>query len=321
MAIPKVSEKEKQLNLETITWGDLTWIHIERPTERETGYLASRFPFHPLNLDDALSRIQRPKIDIYEDHLFIVLHFPFLNQDTQVMLSSELDIFIGKDYLVTIDCSGNLKTVAKFFKLYQSNEEARQANLRHGSGYLLYRIVDQLVDYCLPMVNKIADDVEQVEDNIFSNSARGTVRELSTLRRHLISFRRIIWPMRAVIGGLEPKIHRFTDLELADYFGDTVDHLDKIWDALDEYKEIIEGLNETSDSLASHRINDVLRVLTILATISTVLTVVVSYFGMNVPLPGGANPGGGSSSWLIILLVMLTIISGMLLYFRRKHWL
>lgn len=319
-----VQEKVRQeapLNLESLDWGGLTWTYIEKPTERETQYLAQRYPFHPLNLDDVLSRIQRPKIDEYSDHHFIVLRFPYVDQETQVITSVEVDIFIGENYLVTIDCDGSLKTLSKFFRLCQTSTEARQENFMHGSGYLLYRILDRLVDYCFPIVDKIMDNIENVEDHIFSNRERGCIREISVLRRNIISLRRVIWPMRAVISRVESKINRFTDINLEAYYSDTIDHIDKIWDTLDEYKEVIEGLNYTHDSLNSNRINDVLRVLTILATIGTVLTVVASFYGMNVPLPGGGTAEGQPFTWVVVLGVMVVIMGGMLFYFNRKNWL
>jgi magnesium transporter len=316
----KRDEREIPLNLETIISSGLTWTHIEKPAERETEYLAQTYPFHPLNLDDVLSRIQRPKIDEYKDHDFIVLRFPFVSQDTGVVTSVEMDIFIGKDYLVTADCTGDLKPLSKFFRLCQTNEEAREENLSHGSGYLLYRILDRLVDYCLPIVNKIMDGIEKVEDDIFANSSRNPIREISVLRRNIITIRRIIWPLRAVIGRVENRIRRFTDINLEDYFGDTIDHIDKIWDTLEEYKEVTEGLNDTHDSLASNRINDVLRVLTILTTIGTMLTLVASFYGMNVVLPGDVEIGT-PHTWIVLLMIMLVTTVGMLYYFSRKHWL
>ena len=123
--------------------------------------------------------------------------------------------------------------------------------------------------------------------------------------------------MRAVLGSLEPKIRRFAKMDLTVYFGDMVDHVDKIWDGLDEYKEVIEGINDTFDSMASNRINEVLKVLTILATIGAVMTVIASFYGMNVILPGMNNP----LSWVILLVGMLLLGAGMLFYFRRKNWL
>jgi len=219
-----------------------------------------------------------------------------------------------------VDCTANLKTLRKFFRLCQTSEEAREDNFSHGSGYLVYRLIDRLVDYCLPIVDRIIDQVEKVEDSMFDNSRSVNIKEISILRHNIISIRRIIWPVRAVISCLESKIQRFTDVVLEAYFGDLIDHIEKIWDAIDEYKEIIEGLNDTHDSLASDRINEVLRVLTILATIGTVLTVVVSFYGMNIPLPGGGTEGN-PAAWIILIVLMVAIMAGMLFYFKRKHYL
>jgi len=314
MTMPQV-KKEEQLNLESLTWGDLTWIDIESPTERETEYLAQNYPFHPLDLDDCLSRIQRPKIDEYKDYLFLVLHFPVFNKEARVTTPSQVSMFIGEKYLVTLH-KGELKPLVKLFRECQIDEESRQEYFGQGSGYLLYRIVDRLVDYCLPILNKIGDNIEGVEDNIFSNRRRGTVKEISVLRRDVISFRRIIWPMRAVIGSLEPKIRRFTKMDLNVYFGDMIDHVDKIWDGLDEYKEIIEGLSDTHDSLATNRTNEVIRTLTIIATVLLPITVIASIYGMNITtLPFLTS----KYSLLFVLLIMLVVVGGMLYFFRRKH--
>jgi len=317
MAIPKV-KKEEELKLESLTWGNLTWVNIEKPTERETKYLAQNYPFHPLDLDDCLSRIQRPKIDEYKDYLFLVLHFPVFSKESLVTTSTQVSVFIGKNYLITLH-KGELKPLVKLFRECQLDEESRQEHLSQGSGYLLYRIIDRLVDYCLPILNKIGNNIEDTEDNIFSSSGvLKAIEDLSTLRRDVISFRRTIWPMRAVIGSLEPKVHRFTDMDMVVYFGDMVDHVDKIWDGLDEYKEIIEGLNAAYDSLATHRTNEVIRMLTIIATILLPITVVASIFGMNIPLgPFTASP----YSALCVSLICLAIISGMLYFFRRQRWI
>ena len=318
MAIPTITEGEKELTLEQVTWNGLTWVNIEGATSKETEYLAQNYPFHPLDLDDCLSRIQRPKIDEYGDYLFIVLHFPVFKREARVTVSSQVSIFIGEDYLVTLH-PGNLKPLAKLFRDCQINEEARQENMK-SSGYILYRIVDRLVDYCFPILNKIMENIEKVEEDIFDARGRQTVQEISILRRDVISYRRIIWPLRAVIGALEHRTERFTKEDMEVYWGDVVDHLDKIWDTLEECKEIIEGLKDTNDSLYTNRINEVMRILTILATIMLPLTVVASIYGMNVPLPGGVEQGN-LISFIIIVFVMLFIIGGMLLFFRHRRWI
>jgi len=308
---------KKSLNIQSVTLGDLSWINIERPGEQEIEYLAQNYPFHPLDLDDCLSRIQRPKIDEYPDYLFLVFHFPVFNVEARVTTPNQLSVFIGDNYLITLH-TGELKPLVKLFRDCEINEETLQEHLSQGSGYLLYRIIDRLVDYCLPILNKIGDNIEKVEESIFSTQMPRAIREISILRRDVISFRRIIWPMRAVIGSLETRVRRFTKTDLSVYFGDMVDHTDKIWDALDEHKEIIEGLNATHDSLATNRTNEVIRMLTIIATILLPITVVASIFGMNVPL----GPFGNSSfSSLYVLLICLLIIGGMLFFFRSHKWI
>ncbi|MFC1980437.1 magnesium/cobalt transporter CorA [Chloroflexota bacterium] len=316
MTAPKAKKGERQLRLESLTCGELTWIDIERPTELETEYLAQHYPFHPLDLDDCLSRIQRPKIDVYKDYLFLVFHFPVYNKDSRATTVSQVSAFIAENYLITLH-KGELKPLVKLFKECQVDEESRKENFSQGSGYLLYRIIDRLVDYCLPILNKIGANIEQTEDNIFSSSGMPrAIEDISILRRDVISFRRIIWPMRAVVGSLEPKIRSFTKMDMSVYFGDMTDHVDKIWDALDEYKEIIEGLNGTYDSLATNRTNEVMRMLTVIATILLPITVVASIYGMNITtLPFLTS----KYSLIFVLCVMLVVIVGMLVFFRRKH--
>ncbi len=311
------AEAQVELHLEEVTWGGVTWVNIERPSRRETDYLAQTYDFHPLALDDCLSRIQRPKIDEYEDYLFIVYHFPLYSKEIRVTRASQASIFIGKTYLVTLH-DGVLKPLVKLFRDCQLSEEARQTNLK-SSGYLLYRITDMLVDYCLPITDKIMQNLERVEDEIFDLRPE-TLRELAILRRDIIANRRIIWSMKAVIGSLEYKTGRFTTEDMEVFWGDVVDHVDKIWDTLDECKEIIEGLKDTHDSIFSHRTNEAMRVLTVIATTMMPLTLVASVYGMNVALPGGVE-GESYTSFLTILGIMIAVIVGMLLFFRSRRWI
>jgi len=314
---PQQAKREKGLNLESTTCGGLTWINIEHPTEAETEYLAERYSFHPLDLDDCPSRIQRPKIDEYQDYLFLVFLFPVFHREARVTTSSQLSVFIGKDYLITLH-QGELKPLVKLFKECSIDDETKQEYLEQGPGYLLYRILDRLVDYCLPILNKIGEHIEKAEDAVFaSRGMPQAIEKISMLRRDVIAFRRIIWPLRAVLGSLEAKTRRFTKTDLAVYFGDMVDHADRIWDGLDEYKEIIEGLNDTHDSLAGNRTNEVIRILTIISTIFLPITLIASIWGMNVNLPFQNS----NHPLLYIILIMLGISSAMLYFFHRQHWI
>jgi magnesium transporter len=309
-------------NIEQVIYNGLTWINIEKPTPRETGHLAQNYPFHPLDLDDCLSRIQRPKIDEYDDYLFIVLHFPLFSAEARVTIPSQVSIFISKDYIITLH-AGALKPLVKLFRECQLNEETCRDNMK-STGYLLYRIIDRLVDYCLPITNKIMANIEKVEDAIFDTIERGTVKEISILRRDIIAFRRVIWPMRAVISTLERKTNHLTrreDMEV--YWGDLIDHVDKIWDTLDECKEIIEGLKDTNDSLYSYRTNEIIRVFTVLAVIVAIPLTIVGIYGMNIGLPGGARSSGEGSyiSFVILLSIIFSITGGVLYFFHHRHWI
>ncbi|UCD08307.1 MAG: magnesium/cobalt transporter CorA [Dehalococcoidales bacterium] len=309
--------KEREPQYEQVTWGDLTWLNIENPTETEIQFLASKYPFHPLDLDDCLSKIQRPKIDEYKDYLFFVFHFPVFNPEARVTTPSQVSVFISEKYLITLH-RGDLKPLVKLFRDCELNEDTRQEHYSYGSGYLLYKILDRLVDYCLPILSKIGDNIEQVEEEIFSTGIPRGVREISILRRDVIAFRKIVWPMRSVLNRIGTKVHRFTNTDLIVYFDDLVDHLDRIWDGLDEYKEIVEGLNDTHDSVATNRTNEVIRMLTIIATVLLPITVVASIFGMNIPLGVFEN---SEYAPLFVILICIVIIGGMLYFFKHHKWI
>ncbi len=318
MSMPLVGEESKS-NTNLITCGKLTWIYIEKPTAQDVEYLAQNFNFHPLNLDDVLSRVQRPKIDEYPDHLFIVLHFPVYDKQNRVTHPSEVDIFISESYVVTIHKSGDLKPLAKFFEECQLDEETRNKNMCRSSGFLFYHILDRLVNYCFPILGKVVDNVEKVEDLIFARAVPETVREIMLVRRDLVSFRRVIHPQISVVEVLEKEEYPFFKEDQDIYFGDIADHIRKIWDGLEDCKEVVDGLADTSNWLTSHRIQEIMRVLTIVMAILTPATLLASIYGMNIHLPGGRVEGFLPLG--IILLLMFGIAAAMLGFFRRRHWL
>jgi magnesium transporter len=312
--------EEKKLNIQSITEGKLTWVYIEKPSAAEVEFLKQHFKFHPLNLDDIVSRIQRPKIDEYDDHLFIVLHFPVFDKENRITRSSEVDVFIGENYIVTVHCSADLKPLAKFFTECQLSEEKRRTYLGRSSGFLLYHILDRLVNYCFPILGKITESIDAIEDVIFTKAVPETVREISLIRQDLISFRRVIHPQIAVIEMLEREEYPFFKEDQEAYFGDIADHTRKIWDELEDSKEVVEGFADTSNWLTSHRIQETMRILTIVMGIMTPATLVASIYGMNVALPGGVS-GGSFLPFGVLLLVMAFIGAGIIVYLRHRKWL
>jgi magnesium transporter len=314
------SVEQEGLNIRSITERKLTWFYIEKPTSREVAFLAERFHFHPLDLDDVLSRIQRPKIDVYKDYLFIVLHFPIFDKENRITRPSETDIFIGENYVVTVDCSGDLKPLARFFQECETDKESREGYLGQSSGFLLYHILDRLVGSCFPILDKVTQNIDDIEDIILTRPVPGTVREISLIRRDLISFRRVIHPQIAVIETLEKGEYPFLKEEEEIYFGDIADHIRKIWGGLEDCKEVIDGLADTSNWLTSHRIQEIMRILTIIMGLLAPPTLIASIYGMNIALPGGVN--SGSLLPLGILFSLMAITAGSIfLYMRHRGYL
>lgn len=311
---------EEGLNIRSITERKLSWFYIEKPTSDEVAFLAHRFHFHPLDLDDVLSRIQRPKIDVYKDYLFIVLHFPVFDKENRITRPSETDIFIGENYVVTVDCSGDLRPLARFFQECETDKRSRERYLGQSSGFLLYHLLDRLVGSCFPILDKITQNIDDIEDIILTRPVPGTVREIALIRRDLISFRRVIHPQIAVIETLEKGEYPFLREEEEIYFGDIADHIRKIWGGLEDGKEVIDGLADTSNWLTSHRIQEIMRILTIIMGLLAPPTLIASIYGMNIALPGGIN-SGTLLTLGILFAIMAVTAGGIFLYLHRRGYL
>jgi len=296
----------------------LTWIHFDSPTLEATQALAERFGWHPLDVEDVLSKRQRPKVDDYADegYLFAVLHFPAYDRNVQRLNAVELDAFVGPDYLVTLPGS-NLKPVSNLFSRCEEDPAFCEQLFSKGSGRLLYEVLDDLFDYCFPILDKIGHKLDSLEDDVFEGRSDEVVRDLSNVKQEIISYRKIIKPERATLRLLERHVERFLPEELELYFDDIVDAAERIWDLLDNYKEVVEALEDTNEAVISHHQNDILRILTVFSVILLPLTLITGFFGMNVHFPGF----GTAWAFWTIFCGMVAILIGMLAFFRLKRWL
>jgi magnesium transporter len=301
-----------------LTANGLTWIHLDSPTSEAASTLADRFGWHPLDVEDVLSKRQRPKIDDYteEGYLFVVLHFPFYDKAVQRLNAAELDLFIGSDYLVTLP-TVELLPITRLFHRAQEDEALRESLFGKSSGYLLYHVLDDLFDYCFPILDKIGHKLDSIEDEMFEGRSEEIVRDISNVKQEIISYRKIIKPERSTLRVLERGAQRFLPEELELYFDDIVDAAERIWDLLDNYKEVVEGLESTNESVISHRQNDILRILTVFSVILLPLTLITGIFGMNVTFPGFET----EAAWWGIVGGMLAVLGGLLAFFRAKRWL
>ena len=299
----------------------LTWIRLDAPDPEVATELAERYGWHPLDVEDVLSKRQRPKVDEYPDYLFGVLHFPFYDKSVQRLNAAELDFFVGQNYLVTLP-TVELLPVSRLFQRCTDDAELRESLFSKGSGYLLYHVLDDLFDYCFPILDKMGFKLDSIEDDVFEGRSEEVVRDISNVKQEIISYRKIVKPQRPALRLLERRIERFLPEQLELYFDDLVDASERIWDVLDNYKEVSEALESTNEQVLSHRFNDVLRILTVFSIVFLPATLIASLWGMNVGLPGGGDPATASTLefWLIIA-ASIALIGGLLIFFRRKRWL
>ena len=316
-----MSDSERRL--ETISSNGVLWTNIQKPTYSDMTVLGQKYPFHRLNLEDCLSKIQIPKIDRYEDHTFVILHFPTPDKE-KGFLFSQLAIFIGTDYLVTIH-HGDLKPLEELFAMCKIDQRQRQVIMGKSAGYLLHKIIDTLVDDLLHILMKVVGNIDDIEDSVFDERV-SIPRQISLLRREITTLRRIVIPLRRTVVDLSKDVQRFSREDLAVYFKDVQDHIEKVYEALEEAKETVEIYKDTDFMLSNEKTNKILAVLTIVFTLSIPATVIGTFYGMNINLPGGTEIGPWDQLGIYTTLIFVLATSSvsalfMVLYFRRLGWL
>lgn len=295
----------------------MEWIDIVHPNEEVLMGLKKQYAFHELDLEDCLSDIQRSKIDDYENYLFIVLHFPFFDTRRKRIVQEEVDIFIGQNFLLTIH-EGRLKPLEKLMQSCKDNRRVLKDSLEKGSGYLLYVIIRELFDAGFPLTDEMYRAITVFEKDLFEGeSERDMVRDILWLKKDIITFRRIISPQRAVVAQLEHKNKKFLPENLEVYFDDVVDKIEKIWNTLENLKELVEDLQDTNEVLISHQTNRVIKMLTVFSVVLLPLTVITGFYGMNVDLPFGDHAMAAAG----ITVSMLALVVSMILFFKWKRWL
>ena len=293
--------------------GGLKWINFSDWRSVERDWLMDNFEFHALDYEDLNSRNQRPKVDEYDDYLFIVLQFPRYDKELRRLSAVELDVFVGPDYVITIP-KAPLAAVDYLFERCESRPGVRDELFGKGAGYLLYRIVDDCVDAGFPMLRKIGNKLEKLENHVFEGRSSEVVRDIFTAKQEVINFRSVVRPMRPALADLERTTKRYMAADLDIYFDDINDASERVWDMLENFKEVVEALEETNESVLSHQLNTILRVLTAISLVLLPLTLIASIFGMNTRVPGQ----GGIEAFWIVIAAMIVILIGLIAFFRRR---
>jgi len=324
----KTIETSIERKIETIDAEKFVWIDLQNPDRNDVEELAKKYNFNNLNIEDCMTKFELPKLDSYDDHFFVILHFPPLTQKVGISKNSQLSIFIGKDFLVTVH-QGDLNPLVELVNICKSNSDQQRKNriLQKSSGLLLHEIIDVLVDDLLHTSRKIIANLDEIEDRVFDET-KPVARSIALLRREINRLRRIAAPLKKFVLEITKNVKRFSERDEEDlslYFDDVIDHIDKVIETLEESRETMEIYKDTDFVLSTEKTNKVLALLTIIFTLAIPATVIGTFYGMNVNLPGGVgeNPMflGPFTTFIVVILASAIPAIMMFTYFKKLGWI
>lgn len=323
----KSTEVSIQRKIETVEGKRFSWIDLQNPDRTDVEELAKKYHFNSLNIEDCMTKFELPKLDSYDDHFFVILHFPPISPKVGISKNSQLSIFLGKDFLVTVH-QGDLKPLVDLVDLCKTNsdQQRKERLLGKSSGVLLHEIIDVLVDDLLHTSRRIIANLDDMEDGVFDET-KSVARSIALLRREINKLRRIANPLKRFVLEMAINVKRFSDEgeELGLFFDDVIDHIDKVIETLEESRETMEIYKDTDFVLSTEKTNKVLAVLTIIFTLAIPATVIGTFYGMNIHLPGGADTDlmvlGPYTSFIIIILASAIPVVLMFTYFKKLGWI
>ena len=302
--------------VETLKIGTLRWHSLPNPTEEDFQWLEDEFHFHPLDIEDCKFQLnQRPKVDMYDDYHFMILHFPFYDAQNKFIKTREIKIFWGQDFIVTVGKPHWVvsETFAEGKTQSTKNDEFEVAS----SDALLYIILERLMKSTLNMLKGIGEDIDGSSQEIFAKNSIKLIEHISVTRRNIIVLNTIFKPQLPLFAKFESgKIKGFA-INMETYWGNILDYYQNMWDRTEDYGEMIEGLAHTYDSLQTNKTNEIMRTLTLVSAIILPLTFLTSLYGMNVKLPYQDSPYFFTSLLSFMIILAVTLIY----YFKRKSWL
>ncbi|TCP54678.1 magnesium transporter [Tumebacillus sp. BK434] len=296
---------------------NLLWIDLYNCTAEELKHVGNIFDFHPLAIEDCLHDSPRSKVDRYEDdddqYYFFVFHALRYDEEKEIEISTEeLNIFLGKNYLVTIH-KKPLQTIGRIAAASLRSHHY----MNRGPDFLLYSMVDGITDEYFPILERISARIDELEDEIYVEPVHEITEEFLALKRNIVLIRRVIQPQKRIFANVNGRYSFEIDEENIPYYIDLVDHLERISDGVESYRDLISGALETYYSLVTSRTNDTIRMLTVISTVMLPLTFITGFFGMNVPIPFGDS----YFSTVIIFGCLMGMTYWMLKLFRKRGWI
>jgi magnesium transporter len=291
--------------------GATLWVDLAAPTEDEFRILRDPFAFHSLAIEDAVSEVHHPKIESYQRFLYVILHGIDFQASQHHFATHDTDFFLGLNYLVTVH-DGKTRTIEAMRSVCTRNDHV----LAEGPVALLHRIVDAMVDHYRPEVEKLEDRLDALERDVFEQPRRNLIREILGIKRDVISLRRVVLPQRDVIGRLARREFSIISDEMAYRFRDVFDHLVRLSDEALIYQDRVTSILDAHLTSVSNRLNQQMKVLTLVTTIAVPFTVLGGLFGMNVHLPGVSDAGDPTAFWWILVLAVLLV--GLMTFALRR---
>jgi magnesium transporter len=298
----------------------LTWIHVQGDAEPEImRQLGTVFGLHSLALEDVINTGQRPKIDDYDEQIFIALTHTVRDPESGDVSLEQLSVFAGRNFLVSFH-PGASDPFAPVRRRLRNNAGRIRGR---GIDYLLYSLLDLVVDEGFPVLESLGDELEQLEDELLEKPTRDLLPRLHRLKRTLLIMRRMLWPQREVLGKLLRDESGIIGDDNQVYYRDCYDHTIQIMELIETYRDVITGLLDIYLSSVSYRLNEIMRVLTVIATIFIPLTFIVGVYGMNfqhADSPWAMPELRWYYGYPLVWLLMIGVLVGMLVYFRRRNW-
>ncbi|MFH1968195.1 MAG: magnesium transporter CorA family protein [bacterium] len=297
----------------------LTWVDLENPSNEEIKSIMSKYSIHPLVAEELIKPTLRPKVDVYDSTIYLILHFPIYNHTRREYQGCEIDFILGKNFLITVHY-GSSNLLFEMGKIFEAEGMLGENSIAKNSGILFFHIVRQFYIFSGDQLGTLQSKIEDISDRIFEkrSSLYDVVRKISHVRIEILDFYRIITFHKEVFNSLEFVALKNFGSDYAHYLNNINGEYSKLWNLLDSHRHTIESLQETMDSLLSHRANDIMKVLTIMAFVTFPLMLITSMFGMNTSwLPIVGIKG---DFWIIMGSMAFCTFS-MFIFFKRKKWL
>jgi len=308
--LPRVEEAFPFKDSPTITWLNVTGLHDVNILEK----LGQRYQIHPLVMEDILNTDQRPKVEIFEDHLFVVLKMLSFDGERNEINHEQISLILGDNYVITFQERGGDVLGPIRERLQNPNGRMR----KNGADYLAYTIIDVIVDHYFILLEKLGEKIEILEENVIEKPDQNTVKDLQLLKRELIFLRKSVWPLRELISELTRDETSLISSFTSPYLRDVYDHTIQVIDTIETFRDMVSGILDIYLSSVSNKMNEVMKVLTIIATIFIPLTFIAGIYGMNFEfMPELKWHWGYPMVWAVMMLILI----GMMIQFKRKKWL